>query len=185
MKATTIRKGVVIMFNGTPHRVLEFFHNTPGKGRASVSVKLRNLLNGNQTENKYAANDEVEEADVHSSSATYMYNDGASFFFMNSSTYEEIPIPTEVVGDGAYYLQEGMAVDITTFQDAPIGIKLPTSVILTIVQTEPELKGATASNSPKPAITDTGLQLSVPPFVKEGERIVVGTDDGTYMKRAD
>ena len=185
MKATTVRKGVVIMFNGSPHRVLEFFHNTPGKGRASVSVKLRNLLSGNQTENKFAANDEVEEADVHSSAATYMYNDGDSFYFMNSTTYEEIPILREVVGDAIYYLQEGMAVDITTFQDSPIGIKLPTSVILTIVETEPELRGATANNSPKPAVTDTGLQLHVPPFVKQGERIVVGTDDGTYMKRAD
>jgi elongation factor P len=185
MKATTIRKGVVIMFNGMPHRVLEFFHNTPGKGRASVQVKLRNLITGNQTENKFAANDEVEEADVHSTGATYMYNDGNNFFFMNSSTYEELAIASEVVGDNVYYLQEGMAVDITTFEGNPIGLKLPTSVILTIVETEPELKGATASNSPKPAVTDTGLSLSVPPFIKNGEKIVVGTDEGNYIKRAE
>jgi elongation factor P len=185
MKATSIRKGVVIMFGGAPHRVLDFHHNTPGKGRASVQVKLRNLLSGNQTENKYAANDEVEDADVQTSAATYMYSDGNFFFFMNSSTYEETPITSEVIGDSAYYLQEGMAIDITMFQENPIGVKLPTSVILTVVETEPELRGATATNSPKPAVTDTGLTLNVPPFVKQGERIVVGTDEGNYIKRAE
>jgi len=104
---------------------------------------------------------------------------------MNSITFEETPISSEVVGDSAYYLQEGMAIDITIFQGNPIGVKLPTSVVLTVVETEPELRGATATNSPKPAITDTGLTLNVPPFIKQGEKIVVGTDEGNYLKRAE
>ncbi len=185
MKATNIRKGVVIMFNGTPHKVLEFFHNTPGKGRASVQAKLRNLLNGNQTENKFSSNEEVQEADIHSSAATFMYSDSDYFYFMDGQSYEQVAIPTQVIGDSMYYLKEEMSVDITTFEGAPIGIQLPTTVVLTVVETEPELKGATATNSPKPATCETGLTLNVPPFVKQGEKIVVGTDEGNYIRRAE
>ena len=164
---------------------MEFFHNTPGKGKAVVQAKLRNLITGNQTETRFNSTESVEEADVHTSKATYLYSDGESHIFMMSDSYEQISLTVELLGDDVYYLQEQLEVDVTTFEGSPIGIQVPPTVVLTVVETEPELKGATASNSPKPATTDTGLQLSVPPFVKEGEKIVVNTAEGRYLSRSD
>jgi elongation factor P len=185
MKANEIRKGLVIMHNGQPHRVMEFRHHTPGNLRAMVQTKLRNLLSGNQTEVRYSSTENLEEADVHVFPATYLYGDGTGYHFMNSDSYEEIAVSAEALGDAIYYLQDEMKVDITTYEGQPIGVNLPSSVTLTIAETEPELKGSTASNSPKPAKTNTGLSLTVPPFVKVGDRVVVNTAEGKYLSRAD
>ena len=136
------------------------------------------MLNGTQTDQRFNSTEEVETADVFYYKATYLYNDADGYHFMNSDTYEQAALTEEVLGDAIYYLQDQMLVTITTFNDDPIGIELPVTVILTVVETEPELKGATASNSPKPAKTDTGLTLSVPPFVKEGEN-----DSSEYRER--
>jgi elongation factor P len=185
MKANDIRKGVVIMYNKSPHRVMDFHHHTPGNLRAMVQTKLRNLLSGNQTEVRFSSTEELEEADVLSTKATYLYSDSTGNHFMLSESYEQISIEDDVLADAKYYLQEQMEVDVLLYMSNPISVGLPATVVLTIAETEPELKGATASNSPKPAKTDTGLQLSVPPFIKEGERIVVGTADGKYISRAE
>ncbi|RIL12125.1 MAG: elongation factor P [Proteobacteria bacterium] len=185
MRANTIRKGAVIMYNGAPHRVIDFHHHTPGNLRAMVQTKLRNILTGNQTETRFSATEDVPEADVHTSKATYLYSDNTGYHFMNSESYEEVTLNAEQLGDGIYYLQDQMLVDITTFEGNPVGINLPQTVVLTIVETEPELRGATASNSPKPAKTDTGLTLNVPPFLKQGEKIVVNTETGQYLSRAE
>jgi elongation factor P len=164
---------------------MEFNHHTPGNLRAMVQTKLRNLLSGNQTEVRYSSTETIEEADVHTFQATYLYADNDGFYFMNSESFEEIRMTKESLGDALYYLQEQMKVDITTYDGNPIGVNLPSQVVLTIVDTEPELKGSTASNSPKPAKTDTGLALTVPPFVKIGDRILVNTAEGKYLSRAD
>lgn len=185
MKANDIRKGTVILYNKVPHRVMDFHHHTPGNLRAMVQTKLRNLLNGRQTEVRFSSTEEIEEADVHIAGATYLYSDSNGFHFMFDESYEEISISAETLGDGVYYLQDQMKVEITTFEGSPIGINLPQTVVLTIAETEPEMRGATASNSPKPATTDTGLQLSVPPFVKIGDKIIVNTSEGKYLSRAD
>ncbi len=185
MKANEIRKGTVIVHNNTPYRVMDFNHVTPGKGQAVVQTKLRNMLNGSQTEVRFGSTESVEEADIFSYKATYLYSDSDGFNFMNSDSYEQLALTEELLGDAVYYLQEQMSVDITTYNGEPIGIKLPQTVVLTVIETEPELKGATASNSPKPAITDTGLNLNVPPFVKQGEKIVVNTESGEYISRSD
>ncbi len=185
MKATALRKGTVILYNDQPYKVLEFVHNTPGKGQAVVQTKLRNLINGSQTDVRFNSNEEVSEADVFSFKATYLYADGDGYHFMNSDNYDQLTLQEDLLGDAVYYLQDQMQVGITTYNEEPIGIELPASVVLTIEETEPELKGATASNSPKPAITDTGLKLSVPPFIKQGEKIVVNTAEGKYVSRAD
>jgi elongation factor P len=184
MKANAIRKGVVIMYNGAPHRVMDFHHHTPGNLRAMVQTKLRNLLSGTQTENRFSSTEEVQEADVSTSKATYLYKDGDDYHFMTTEDYDQFTITSEILGDALYYLQDQMAVDVTFYEGNPIGVQLPGSVILTIVETEPELRAATASNSPKPAKTDTGLSLSVPSFIKEGDKIVVGTTEGNYIERA-
>lgn len=185
MKGNDISRGSVIMYNGQPYKVMEFRHHTPGNKRALVQTKLRNLLSGNQTEVRFSATEEIEEADVFFTKATYLYGDNSGYHFMRAETYEEFTIEAETLGDSVYYLQDQMEVDVTEYQGQAIGIVVPPSVILTVVETEPELKAATASNSPKPAKTDTGLTLSVPPFVKEGDRIVVNTVEGSYIKRAD
>jgi len=173
------------MFNGAPHRVMDFHHHTPGNLRAMVQLKLRNLLSGTQTETKVASTEDLEEADVITSRASFLYSDADGYHFMNSESYEQFTLSTEAVGESVYYLQDQMDVDLTLFNGDPIGLNLPQTVVLTIADTEPEMKGATASNSPKPAKTDTGLALTVPPFVKIGDRIVVNTENGTYLKRAE
>lgn len=185
MKASDVRRGVVIMYNGIPHRVMDFHHHTPGNLRAKVQTKLRNLLNGTQTEVRFSSTETIEEADVETKMATYLYADGSGYHFMFSESYEEVTINAEVLGDGKYYLQDQMSVEVLTFQGNPISIKLPQTVVLTIADTEPELRGATASNSPKPAKTDTGLQVTVPPFIKIGDRITVNTEEAKYIGRAD
>lgn len=183
MKASDLRRGVVIMYNKAPHRVMDFHHHTPGNLRAMVQTKLRNLLSGNQTETRFSSTEDLEEADVHTGAATYLYEDGDGYHFMNAESYEEITLNAEQLGDNRFYLQEQMQVDITSFEGNPIGIQLPTSVVLEIADTAPELRGATASNSPKPAKTTTGLQLNVPPFVKIGDKVTVNTADGSYVGR--
>lgn len=185
MKANDIRRGVVIMHNNAPHRVIDFHHHTPGNLRAMVQTKLRNLLSGSQTEVRYSSTENIEEADVMTSPATYLYADTEGYHFMNSDSYEEVAISPEVLGDGKYFLQDQMAVEITTYNGEPIGINLPQTVVLTVVETEPELRGATASNSPKPATTDTGLTVSVPPFIKVGDKILVNTAESKYLSRAE
>ncbi len=185
MKANDIRRGKVIMFNNAPHRVMDFNHHTPGNLRAMVQTKLRNLLTGNQTETRFSSTEDVEEADVNVSKATYLYSDGEEHNFMFTESYEQLAITADVLGDALYYLQEQMEVEITTYDGSPIGVNLPTTVVLTVVDTEPELRGATASNSPKPAKTDTGLQITVPAFVKIGDRVVVNTAEGKYISRSD
>lgn len=185
MKANEIRRGTVIMYNKVPHRVMDFHHHTPGNLRAMVQTKLRNLLSGNQTETRFSSTEDLEEADVTTQPATYLYADQAGYNFMNSETYEQVTLSTETLGDGVHYLQDEMKVDITFFNGDPIGIELPQTVVLTVVDTSPELRGATASNSPKPAKTNTGLTLNVPPFIKVGEKIVVSTSEGKYLSRAE
>jgi elongation factor P len=185
MKASSIRKGKVIMYNGVPHRVMDFHHHTPGNLRAMVQTKLRNLLSGSQTETRFSSTEEIPEADVNSFRSTFLYKDMEGYHFMNTDSYEQFTISEEVLGDARYYLQDQMDIEVTTYNDDPIGVSLPPTVILTIVETEPELRGATASNSPKPAKTETGLSLTVPPFIKEGDKIIVGTEEGNYMKRAE
>lgn len=185
MKAKDIRKGSIVMFKDAPHKVMDFTHRTPGNLRAFVQATLRNLISGLSTETRFSSTEDIPEADVYTFKASYMYSDGGNFVFMNSSNYEEVPISSEILGDGKYYLHDGMVVDVLTFNEQPIGITMPKTVVLTIKDTEPELRGATASNSPKPATTDTGLQLTVPPFVKIGEKIIVDTEEGRYVSRAE
>jgi elongation factor P len=185
MKANEVRKGVVIMHNGAPHRIMDFHHHTPGNLRAMVQTKMRNLLSGNQTEVRFSSTEDLTEADVNTASATYLYSDHSGYHFMYKESYEEITISEEVLSDGKFYLQDQMDVNITTYEGAPIGVDLPSTVVLTIADTTPEIRGATASNSPKPAKTDTGLMISVPPFIAIGERVIVNTTEGKYMGRAD
>lgn len=185
MNAHNLRKGNVILYKGAPHRVLDFMHRAPGNKRAFVQTKLRNLFNGAQADVKFSSTEEVEEADVFVTKATYLYQDGDQYHFMKVETFDQFSMTAEELGEVAFYIQEQMEVEVTEFNGAAIGIVPPKTVILTVVDTAAELRGATATNSPKPAKTDTGLQLNVPAFVGVGEKIVVNTEEGTYVKRAE
>ncbi|HMO02075.1 MAG TPA: elongation factor P [Oligoflexia bacterium] len=185
MKASDLRRGNIILHNNTPYSVMDFHHHTPGNLRALVQLKLRNLLTGNQTEIKLGATDDVQPADVVTYPAVYLYADQGDYFFMNNENYEEVKFPADQIGEKRYFLQEQMAVHITFYNGQPINVELPGSVKLKIVETDPELKGATITNTGKPAKTDTGLALSVPQFIKQGETILVSTTDGKYLGRAD
>ena len=185
MKASSIRKGVVLMYNNAPYRVIDFHHHTPGNLRAMVQTKLRNILSGTQTEVRFSSTEDVPEADVMLLEATFLYQDNEGYHFMYTESYEQFSMSGEQLGDSAYYVREQMKVQVTTYESNPIGINLPPTVVLTVAETPPEFKGATASNSPKPAKTDTGLSVMVPPFIAVGERIVVRTEDGAYVSRAE
>ena len=185
MKAKDIRKGKVIDYKGAPHVVMDFQHRTPGNLRAFVQARLRNIMTGNQCEERFSSTEDIPEADVFTYDATYLYNDVDGYYFMNSEPYEHISLSTELLGDNAQYLQEEMKVQISTYNEQPIGIQIPKTVILTIADTQPELKGATASNSPKPAVTTTGVTLNVPGFVKVGDKVVIDTEEGTYISRSE
>ena len=184
INATQIRKGNVIIFDGVPHRVLSFEHRSPGKGAAFVRVLLRNLETGASYDNRYASNDSVEKATLEQKEMEYLYKDGELFAFMDTENYEQISLNSELLGDYEKFLKEGQVLEIQFFGEKPIGLEPPTTIILEVTDTEPELKGATASNSPKPATLETGAVIQVPPFVKIGDKVRLTTADGKYQERA-
>jgi elongation factor P len=183
MNANDIRKGMLIMYNDTPHRVLDFQHRTPGNLRAFVQAKLRNIKTGSSTEVRFSSTENIERAILEEVEMEYLYSDGDMYNFMNTETYEQIALSTETLGDAMDYLVEGAKIKIEFFEGAPMGVELPAAVEMTVVETSPELKGATASNSPKPAKLNTGVTVQVPPFIKEGDRIRVDPTKGVYLER--
>lgn len=184
MKAKDVRRGTVIVLKNNLYSVMDFHHHTPGNLRAMVHMKLRNLSSGTQMEQRFSSTEEIETADVFNQPATFLYADANGYNFMNSETYEQVSITPEMIGDGKYYIQEGMQIQLSMHEENPIGIQLPQTVILTIAETEPGLKGATQTNSPKPAKTETGLQLNVPQFVNIGDKVIINTETGEYQSRA-
>jgi elongation factor P len=184
MKAKDVRRGTVLKFKNSLYSVMDFHHHTPGNLRAMVQMKLRNLFNGTQTEHRFSSTEDIETADVFNQAATFLYGDQNGYHFMNSESYEEVTISEELIGGGKYYLQEGMQVQLSMYEENPIGIQLPQTVVLEIVETDPGMKNATATNSPKPARTDTGLQLTVPQFVNIGDKVIINTETGEYQSRA-
>ena len=184
INATQIRKGNVIILDGVPHRVLEFHHRTPGKGAAFVRALLRNLESGSSYERRFSSGESIERASLEQHEMEYLYNDGSLYHFMNVESYEQIALSQEDLGEASNFLKEGQTIEVQFHNGKPIGIEIPSSVVLKVVQTEPELKGATASNSPKPATLETGFVIQVPPFIKEGDLVRVSSEEGKYMERA-
>jgi len=184
IQATQIRRGMVIIHNGQPHRVLEFHHHTPGNLRAMVQTKLRSLKTGNSTEHRFRSTDSVERAILEEHEMTYLYKDGNTYHFMNTETYEQIGLDEEALGDMVGYLLPDTMIQVEFYEGQPIGIEIPAVVEMTVIETEPELKGATVSNVNKPAKLETGITIQVPPFIKQGDRIRVDTTEGRYIERA-
>ena len=183
ISANDIRKGMVILFEGTPVKVMEFRHHTPGNLRAMVQTRLRNLLTGNSFEHRFRSADTLEVVRLDQQNMEYLYSDGSHHHFMNSETYEQVALTEDELGDAAQWLMPGLKIEVEFYDGTPIGITLPPSMELTVVETEPVLKGATASNSNKPAKLENGVSLMVPPFITEGERIRVNPSEARYMER--
>ena len=184
MQANDLRPGMVIKFNNELHSVLTATHRTPGNLRAFVQVKMRNLRNGSSFEHRYASTDSVDRVSLDEQEMEYLYAERDDYYFMNTETYDQIHLSAELLGDAINYLIANLKVDVTFFEGNPISVELPPAVDMTVVETEPGLKGATVSNVGKPAKMETGLVVSVPAFINEGEKIKVSTVDGSYMARA-
>ncbi len=183
MKAIQVRKGNVLQIDKELYRVTESNHVTPGKGQAMMQVKMKRLSDGNKAEKRFRPNESVEKATLSTREYQYLYQDGNSYVFMDLETFEQISLDTEMLEDNVYYLLPETMVQILFHENRPIGVELPGSVELKVVETEPSLKGATVSSSYKPATLETGLATQIPPFIEAGEIIRVDTRDGKYLDR--
>ena len=184
LKATQIRAGQILVRDGELFRVESVDLVTPGKGRAHVQTLLRNMRKGSTQDVRYASDDKVEKAILDTVEMEYLYADGESHVFMNNETYEQFPMPADLLGKAMDYLLPNTTVKVVLHESKPVGLELPNSVKLKIVDTEPALKGATAAGSAKPATLETGLVVNVPQFVEAGETIEVDTRNGAYLTRA-
>lgn len=178
-----LKNGMTLDLDGTLFQVLEFQHVKPGKGGAFVRTKLRNVKTGAVLERTFNAGVKVALAIVERKEMQFLYRDGEAFTFMDMESYDQLPVGADVVGDAAGYLSEGSSATVAVHQGVPIAVELPASVALTVTQTQPAVKGDTKTNTLKPATLETGLQIQVPLFVEEGERVKVDTRSGTYIER--
>jgi elongation factor P len=184
MQATRLRKGMLIKVGENLFRVLELQHVTPGNLRGFVRVKLRNIRTGALSDQKLRSEDELERATLDEKSMQYLYRDGASYHFMDTKTYEQIALTDEVLGDAMNYLVAESVIEMEFYGSEPVGIELPQTVDLKVVETTPAIKGATASAQLKPATLETGLVVQVPPFVSQGDKVRINTETGEYQSRA-
>jgi len=184
MPATQIRKGNVIIFNGDLCRVVDFHHHTPGNLRAFVQTKMRNLRNGSMFEHRFRAADTVEKAALETHELQYLYSDSHHYHFMNNATYEMIMLDEEALGEAAQWLVENMVILAEFHEGNAIGVELPSSLELEVVETEPAMTGATKTAITKPAKLANGAVVQVPAFVNQGEMVRVDPREGKYLERA-
>jgi elongation factor P len=184
IQATKMRPGMVIKYNNDLYSVFSVNHRTPGNLRGFVQARMRSLKNGTMIENRFSSEDKVEKAILDEIEMEYLYDDGEYFYFMNTENYEQMHLTKELLGDATSYLIPQLKVKVEFYEGKPMGVELPASVDLTVVETEPGMRGATVSNVTKPAKMETGLIVQVPPFINEGQKIRVNTAEGTYSERA-
>jgi elongation factor P len=182
--ATQMRPGMIIKHNNDLHLVFSVEHRTPGNLRAFIQAKLRNIRTGAMFEHRFRSADPIEKINVDETPMEYLYQDGDSYCFMNTENYEQVHLNRDVLGDAVDYLTANLQIKVEFYDGKPVGVELPQTVELTVVETEPGLKSATASSVTKPAKTETGLVVQVPPFINEGEKIRVDTAEGAYLSRA-
>ena len=183
ISARDFRTGLTLIVDGDPCQVLDFQHVKPGKGAAILKTKMRNLKTNAIQERNFNANTKFDQANISRKTAQYSYKDGSTFYFMDMETYETYELANDQVGDTQYYIIEGSEVSLMFFEGDLLSVSVPEKVELTVVETDPAIKGA-PSNQTKDAVTDTGLSLRVPQFIEPGEKIVVFTTDGKYAGRA-
>jgi len=183
IQANDIRKGMVILFEDAPCKVMEFHHHTPGNLRAMVQTRLRNLLSGNSFEHRFRSTESLETVILEEHEMEYLYSDGSNHHFMNTENYEQASLTKDDVGDIEKWFVPGLKIYVELYNGKAIGVELPSSLELTVLETEPQLKGATASNLNKPAKLENGVTIQVPPFITTGERIRVNPNESKYIER--
>ncbi|GAB4328561.1 MAG: elongation factor P [Leptolyngbyaceae cyanobacterium] len=183
ISSNDFRPGVSIELDGGVWRVVEFLHVKPGKGAAFVRTKLKNVQTGNVVERTFRAGETVPQANLEKSTMQHTYKDGDDFVFMDMETYEETRLNASQIGDRVKYLKEGMEANVVRWNDQVLEVELPNSVVLEVTQTDPGVKGDTATGGTKPAIVETGAQVMVPLFVSIGEKIKIDTRTDAYLGR--
>jgi len=179
-----MRTGMCIIFGGDICRVMSVQHVTPGNWRGFVQAKMRNLRSGNSFEHRFGSTEKVDRAILETHQMEYLYSDSSGHHFMNQESYEQIALDDETLGDNMLYLLPNTVLQIDFYEERPVGIELPNTVALEVVETEPSMKGATASASYKPAKMETGLIVQVPPFIEPGTKILIDTRENKYLSRA-
>ncbi|MFK5676386.1 MULTISPECIES: elongation factor P [unclassified Ligilactobacillus] len=178
------KTGLTIEVDGELWRVIEFLHVKPGKGSAFVRSKLKNLRTGAVQEKTFRAGEKVEQAQIDNKQMQYLYADGNNYVFMDTTTYEQLELPGDKIQDELKFMKENMLVNIMMYGSETLGVDLPNTVDLEVKETEPTIKGNTASGGSKPATMETGLVVQVPFFINEGDVLTINTQDGTYISRA-
>lgn len=184
MKANEMRKGMVLRVDGTVFKVLEATHRTPGNLRAFVQAKMRNVISGIQSEQRFRSEDDVERVYIDTKQMQYLYHDNEGYHFMDTESYDQVALRDDVLGDTMSFVIPESMVTMDWFEGNPIGVEVPSAVDLKVVETAPGIKGATASAQKKPAKLETGLSVQVPSFINEGETVRVSTEDGSYLGRS-
>jgi elongation factor P len=184
LNGNAIRPGNVIQHNGRLWAAVKISHVKPGKGGAFAQVELRDIRDGTKLNERFRASETVERVILEEVACTYLYAEDASFIFMNNENYEQFSISAEMIGEPAAFLQDGMQVTMQAFEGEPISVALPDQAVVTVVEADAVVKGQTASSSFKPALADNGVKVMVPPHIEAGTRIVVRTEDASYVERA-
>ncbi len=182
--ASSLRKGNIVDMDGKLYVILSAENIHPGKGTPVTQLDMRRISDGVKVSERYRTTEQVERAYVEDREYQYLYSDGDGYHFMNAETYDQVAVSRDIVGDQAVYLAEGMKVTLSVHEGVPVAIELPQRVVLEVVETEPTVKGQTASSSYKPAVLSNGVRTMVPPHIAAGTRIVVMTADGSYVERA-
>jgi elongation factor P len=183
ISTTDFRKGLKIEIDNEPYVIVEFQHVKPGKGGAFVRTKIKHMISGRVLDPTFRSGDKVGKPDLESVSAQFLYADGEDYHFMNTSNYEQIPMPRETLGDTTKFLKEEMKVDLLIYNGQPINVELPNFVELLVTQADPGLKGDTASGAQKPVTLETGLQVNVPLFINEGDILKIDTRSSSYSEK--
>ena len=181
--ASDLRKGLKIQMDGEPYIITEFDFSKPGKGQALYRTKMRNMITGIQFTQTYRSNDKFEEAHLDERTMQFLYSQGDEYFFMDTTSFEQIALSAEQLGDNLHFLIDNMEVQVLFFGDRPIDITIPTFVNLEVTVADPWAKGDTSGSDSKPVTVQTGFQLQVPPFVEQGDKIQIDTRTGTYITR--
>lgn len=184
INGNAVKVGNVIEYEGKLWVVVKTQHTQPGKGGAYMQVELKALIEGTKTNVRFRSAETVERVFLDQSPYQYLYAEGEDLVFMDQETFEQITISKDFVGDAAAFLQDGMVVDVSSHEGKPTSVSLPDTVILAITEADPVVKGQTASSSFKPALLENGLRVMVPPHIESGMRVVVNTEDGTYVERS-
>jgi elongation factor P len=182
--ATQLRAGMLISYNNELHRVTNVVHVTPGNWRGMVQTKLRNLRTGTQTENRFRSEDKVDRVTLEQRDMEFLYQADDQYYFMNTATFDQMPLDAETLGTATSYLIPNMRIMVEFYEEQPVAVAMPNTVDLKVVDTAPGIKGATVTNQLKPATTETGLVVQVPPFIDVDDVIRVDTESGDYLSRA-